>query len=160
MKRINLCLFLTLALFAMSLPASSAQDAPANYQPSEDLIASYQSLFQAELTAYAANHTDAEVKAYAEASLNQITTFGLDDPFSDPATATTNSPSAFPLSPIRSITATRTCMEAIMSFVSARALRNADACTTPNCLPRPRGQQRSSPVIGGQLIHRIHGYYV
>ena len=93
MKRTILCLSLTLTLLVLSLPASVAQVNAVSYQPNEDLIASYESLFEAELTAYAANHTDAEVKAYAQARLNQMTTLGVDDPFSDAATAPTNSPS-------------------------------------------------------------------
>lgn len=92
-QRIILSLFLTFAVFAMSLPTSVAQDDLQNTQTTEQLIASFEESFEAELTAYAATHTDAEVLAYAQARLNQLTAQGLDDPFANTTSATTSASS-------------------------------------------------------------------
>ncbi len=78
-KRIILSRFLTFAVFALSLPTSVAQDDLQSTQTTEQLIASFEESFEAELTAYAATHTDAQVQAYAQARLNQLTAEGLEN---------------------------------------------------------------------------------
>jgi len=94
-KRIILSLVLTFAVFAMSLPTSVAQDDLQSAQTTEQLIASFEQSFEAELTAYAATHTDAQVRAYAQARLNQLTAEGLDDSFANSTTAISTYPEPY-----------------------------------------------------------------
>jgi len=90
MKRITLSILLTIAVLTTLVPSGVAQDEP---QTNDPLYASLEQAFEAELTAYAANHTDAEVLAYAQQRMDQMT----DDALANPEpTSTCATSSSFP----------------------------------------------------------------
>ena len=78
MKRFALSLFLTLVVFAASLPSGFAQDEPQDFNP--QTYTSLEVSFESELTNYAATHTEAEVLAFAQTRLDQLTTEAVEDP--------------------------------------------------------------------------------
>jgi hypothetical protein len=78
MKRISLALLLTFAVLATSFPSNIAQGVPQDLtQPSST---SLESSFEAELTSYAATHTQEELVAYAQTRLDQLTFEALTNP--------------------------------------------------------------------------------
>jgi hypothetical protein len=98
-----LSILLTMAVLSASIPSGVAQDEP---QPNDELYASLEDQFTAELFAYAANHTDDEVKAYAQMRLNQLTSEAYDNPegtsstllapsSSEPTSSTTSYPDPY-----------------------------------------------------------------
>jgi uncharacterized protein YbcC (UPF0753/DUF2309 family) len=78
MRRISLSLVLTFAVLATSFPSNVAQGEPQDYTQQQSV--SLEASFEAELTNYAATHTEEELVAYARTRLDQLTTQGLTDP--------------------------------------------------------------------------------
>jgi hypothetical protein len=81
MKRIALSLSLTFAVLAASIPSTIAQDETKDYiNPTETMNLSLEAVFEAELTAYAATHTEDELVAYVQIRLGQLTAYAVDNP--------------------------------------------------------------------------------
>jgi hypothetical protein len=89
MIRIILSVLLTGSVLCASTPVAVAQ-----YEGVESYQAALESSFEAELTAYAADHTEAELIDYVNARLNQVTDVALADPVGN-ATFSLNNFSSF-----------------------------------------------------------------
>jgi hypothetical protein len=77
-----------MAVLTASIPSGVAQDEP---QTNDELYTTLEDQFTAELSAYAATHTDDEVKAYAQARLDQLTFEAYDNPNPTASTLSANS---------------------------------------------------------------------
>lgn len=133
-------LFLVLALvYATTVPAQERTPAVTTETSTQDILyAQYQTQFEAEFTAYAATHTEAEVQAYFQQRINQMTSeaLTLDGTTTQGAAIALDGSAEVMPGDISFILTCGTMMMAALTlacaFVWIREMRNAATTTTQN----------------------------